>query len=258
MGRPKKPIIVFVLALLAGLYLARHVIAEWTLIGGVKALTGLGLQVKKVRTGLLETWVRMDGLKLLNPSGFPDRVMMEIEELYVDYDLLALLKGTTHLERVRFHLKEFVVEKDKEGRLNLEAFQFLQKQKGSPPPVKARDGPKLQIDVLELKIGKVLYKDYSNGPNPLIRVFDVSINERYERITNPQALASLILLKALTHTTISHLADFDLKPLQGLAADALNKATGMALGAVGGAVETGTEVGTQTLDRLKSLIPSDQ
>jgi len=111
-------------------------------------------------------------------------------EIYVDYDLPAIFKGKVHLEEMRLNMNEFVVVKNEKGELNLDALKVVQAQKeGKKPEAKAKEGgkiPEIQIDTLKLKVGKVVYKDYSGGGNPTVREFKVNLDEE---------LANLILFE---------------------------------------------------------------
>jgi hypothetical protein len=75
---------------------------------------------------------------------------------------------------------------------------------------------------IELKIGKVVYKDYSRGTEPFVQEFNVNLNERYSNITDPYKLVSLIVVKALWNTTIASLANFNLDGLKGTISDTLS------------------------------------
>ena len=87
-------------------------------------------------------------------------------EIYVDYDLPAIVKGKVHLTEVRINLKEFMVVKNEKGELNLDSLNVVQEQQPrkkrakEPEPKEEGKEPDLQIDVLELKIGKVIYKAF--------------------------------------------------------------------------------------------------
>jgi len=101
--------------------------------------------------------------------------------------------------------------------------------KPGAPPSKT---PEIQIDVLSLKIGKVIYKDYTGGSSPKIQEFPVSIHERYEHVTNPQAFVALAVSRTLMNTTIARLTNFDLNTLQSLGNDELAHATKVVTGTV--------------------------
>lgn len=254
-------------AALLGLTALKNVVAKAALIGGVKAAAGLDVAVRQVDVGLWNTAIGIRGLQLANPSGFPDRVMVDLPELYVNYRLLPFLRGRVHLEEVRLQLRELVVEKNAQGQLNLTAIPAVRQAQAHPagasaPPAKA---PPLQIDLLRLQIGTVTYKDYTAGPAPRVQTFRVNLDERYEHITHPEALASLIIVKALATTSIAQLAHFDVGALRGQAQEALRGAVGLAAQTLGSAAGLGHEAGEEaartadkTLKAFKKLLPTHQ
>ena len=222
--------------------------------------------------GLVKTLIDIEELKLYNPKGFEDPVMVDIPQVYVNYRMGAFFKKEVYLEEVRLHLKEFVVVKNKEGKLNLdsltsigaakEAKEGAEEKKETTKDKSKAPLPKIKIDLLKLKIDKVYYKDYSQGDTPTVKEFDVNIDATYENITDPQALVNIIVIKALANTTISSLTNFDL----GSLADGLKgnvKGIGGILSGLGGnGLDTGKDAGAtdkgtikNTVDKLKNLNP---
>lgn len=247
-------ILISIVALLIVFLLAKNMIIKAGVRAGVKAVTGLKLDIDSMRIGVVTTLVDIKGLRLFNPDTFTDPVMVDLPAIYVDYDLFALLKKKIHLEQVKIDLKEFLVVKNKEGALNLDALKAVQAQGGKETTKEARPAtrsPDIQIDVLELKIGKVVYKDYSRGGEPKIHTFDINIDERYENITNPNALARLIVVKALTNTTIGRLANFDIGPLADSISGTLRSGVSLATDAAKKTVDAAAEIGKGTIDTLK-------
>jgi hypothetical protein len=204
-------LLVFVLV-----FLAKDAIIKTSVEKGVELVTGLPLTMQSFKVGIVNTMVGIKGLMLHNPKGFNDNVMIDMPEIYVHYDLPAIFKGMIHLQEVRLDLREFVVVKNEAGVLNLDSLKAVQAQKGAKKPAaeKAKQ-PKIAIDKLELKIGKVVYKDYSRKGAPSIKEFNVNINEKFSNITDPNALVSVIVVKALMNTTIASLTNFDLGGLKG-------------------------------------------
>lgn len=242
-------VVVGLLLLVAVLLFAKNIIAKVSVEKGVEMVTGLRLDMQSLDVGIIETLIGIEGLQLHNPEGYKDKVMVDIPEIYVDYDLGAFFKGEVHLEEVRLNLKEFVVVKNEKGELNLNALKVV-KEEGKEEVVEEKTSvkegktkmPPLQIDVLELKIGKVIYKDYSKGTPPKVREFNININERYENITDSKTFASLILVKTLAGTTIARLANFDLGPLKTQVGETLKEATEITQKTVGEAVEAVKEM----------------
>ena len=249
-------IIIAILAVLLVLSFSKNMVAKSAISAGVKAMTGLKLSMRSMNVGIFRTLIDIKGLNLFNPRGFPDKLMVDMPEIYVNYDLGAFLKRKVHLKEVRLDLREFVVVKNKDGKLNLDSLKVVQAEKGEVPAEKKEKAamPEFQIDVLKLKIGKVVYKDYSQGTPPMVKEYNININEQYTNITDPHSLASLIMVRALMNTAISNLANFDLGPLQANVSETLNQATKAATEAASQFLETGKQLGTGTVESTEEAV----
>jgi len=266
-------IISIIFALLVAVFFGKNLIVKTSVKAGVKAMTGLKLNIKSMNVGILNSLIGIDGLQLFNPPGFVDELMVDLPEVYVDYDLGAFIKRKVHLEEVRLNLKEFSVIKNEKGELNLDSLRVVEEEKeekieGEEEKEKEKTKmPELQIDVLELKIGKVVYKDYSKGTPPKSKEFNVNIDERYENITDPRAFISLIIVKALKNTTIARLTNFNLGALQENVAGKLKETTQKVMETADKVIETGKddvekkvkeaakETIEKTTDTLKKILP---
>jgi hypothetical protein len=182
--------------------------------------------------------------------------MVDMPEIYVNYDLPAIIGGKIHLPELRLALKEFMVVKSAKGELNLDALKTVQAQKEGKAPVEKRAGkaPAFKIDTLMLSIGKVIYKDYSKGTTPEVKEFNVNLNERYTNVDNPYRLASLIIVKALTHTSIARLTNFDLKGLEDTVGDVVASAQKIGSAALGAAKTTITTTEEKAEETIKGLL----
>lgn len=216
-----------VLIIFVGLMLGRNILAKALIGSAVKSISGVGVEIKGLDIGLFKTALSINGLKLVNPQGYQETLMMDMPQVYVDYDLGAILKGKIHLEHLILDLREFVVVKNAQGKVNIESLQALQPKNSGNAKM-----PELKIDLLELKIGKVIYLDYSQG-RVQTREFKININEKYVNITDPLAFGSLIVTKALMNTTISSLTGIDLKPLIKSTGSLLKDGVGVVKGTVG-------------------------
>jgi hypothetical protein len=250
------PAIVF--AILIALFFGKNMIIKTSVTAGVGAMTGLKLSIRSMNVGVFKSLIGINGLKLYNPSGFVDELMIDLPEIYVDYDLGAFMKGKAHLEEVRLNLKEFIVVKNADGQLNLDSLKVVEAAEEEEVIEKSKKEktkmPDLQIDLLDLKIGTVIYKDYSKGTPPKERVFNVNIDERYENITDPQSFVRLIILKALKNTTIASLTNFDIEKLQKGVTEAVKKTAEMALETPGKAVEVGKDAGEKIKETAKEAV----
>ena len=266
-------IISIIFALLVAVFFGKNLIVKTSVKAGVKAMTGLKLNIKSMNVGILNSLIGIDGLQLFNPPGFVDELMVDLPEAYVDYDLGAFIKRKVHLEEVRLNLKEFSVIKNEKGELNLDSLRVVEEKKeekveGEEEKEEEKTKmPELQIDVLELKINKVVYKDYSKGTPPKSKEFNVNIDERYENITDSRAFISLIIVKALKNTTIARLTNFNLGALQENVAGKLKETTQKVMETADKVIETGKddvekkvkEAAKETIekatDTIKKILP---
>lgn len=226
------------IALVLAFSIGKNLIVESGISMGVRAATGLKLSMESLNVDVFRTLIAIKGLKLYNPGGFEDKVMLDMPEVYIDYSLKDFLRRRIHLEEIRLDLKEFYVIKNRNGELNLDTLKALKEEKGQKeekaPSKEKRKAARFQIDELQLKIGRVTYKDYSKGPSPKVTDFNVNINERHKNITHPNTLAQLIIFKALLKTTISDLTDFDLRAIKTKTEDVLGGVKDKALDTIKG------------------------
>ena len=245
-----------VLVILIALFFGKNVVIKTSVTAGVRAMTGLKLSIRSMDFGIFKTLIGINELQLYNPSGFVDELMFDVPEIYVDYDLGAFMKGRTHLEEVRLHLKEFIVVKNEAGELNLDSLKVVKEEeevidKDKKGKSKTRE---LQIDVLELRIDKVVYKDYSKGTPPKVKEYNVNIDDRFENITDPKTFGRLIIVKALKNTTIASLTNFDLGKLQRGISGTVRKTAEKALETPGRAIEIGKDAGEKARETAEEKV----
>lgn len=215
MKRKLITVVIILAAALAVVSLGKNILVKTVVESGVGMVTGLRMNIRSFDLGIVNTVVRIKDMKLFNPKGFPDKVMLDMPEVYVDYDLPALIRGRIHLREAGINVKEFMVVKNADGKLNLDSLKVVRAEKETEKPAAKGKAFEMRIDDLHLVIGKVVYKDYSKGGKPSVREFNIDLNEKYSNVDHPAQLVSLVVVKALTNTTIAKLTGFDLKELRG-------------------------------------------
>jgi len=251
-------IFIGIVAILVVLSVAKDALIKIAVEKGSEMFAGLPIKMRSINVGILKTVFNIRDLAVLNPKTFRfnDRVMLDMPEVYVDYNLPAILKRRIHLYEVRINLREFIVVKNEKGKINLDSLKMAQpKKKTSKPQSGSKGGIKIsdvQIDVLRIKVDTVIYKDYSQGSVPVVKKFNINIDERYEDISGLSSLANLIIVKPLMKTTISRLADINLNDLKGDVSARLSSVQDKALKAVTGARGKITDSGIpkETVDKL--------
>lgn len=246
-----KKIVILLLALVVVLFVAKDFVIKAAVSKGVELVTGCKLNIGGLKIGILKPVVDIRDLRLLNPSNFTDRTMVDVPEIYVNYDLQSIMKGVVHLPELRLALKEFVVVRNARGELNLDALKTVQANKEGKKPEEKPGAkmPQIKIDSMTLKIGTVIFKDYSKGGQPEVKEFKINLSESYTNVDNPYTLANLIVVKALANTSIASLTGFDLNNLKGSVTDVLSGATRE----VTSVVDTAKDLGKGAVDSVKGL-----
>ena len=185
----------------------------------VSNITGAPVKLSGFSLGLFKQAVHMEGLKIYNPKGFPEGVLVDVAKMNVHYDLAMLLKGKVHLMQAGLDLKEIGLIRNKEGKLNVDALKVTQAKQESG--AKAKEPAKVlsfQIDEFKLKMGRVVEKDYSSGaPEPVVTVYDINLEKTYKNITSPQQLVALIITEPMKAAGIQGAQIYAVSALAGVA-----------------------------------------
>ncbi len=243
---------VWAVVLVLVLGVAKNAIAKAVISSAVSAAAHVPARIGGVNISFVAASIRIKNFQLSNPAGFPERIMVDIPQIFIDFDPGALLKGRAHFEEVRLDIKQLTVIKNREGKTNVEAVKPSAKEKKqSHEKANAASGgksPKLHIDKLVLSIGQVVYKDYSAGGEPQVQSFDINIKDReYTDIDNPAQVVSLVMFEALTRTSLSRLANLDIDSFKEGGIQALSKGLG--------AVTDGTDaVSTSAKELLGAIL----
>ena len=195
----------------------RNLIARRVLTQAAQSISGLKLEIRSLDIGLFKPVIKIEGLKVFNPKDFPQGLMCDVPEIYLDYDLGALLRKKLHFRQVRLNVKEVTVIA-KQKNMNVSSLKELVGQKQEKPP-------EVQIDSLELKFGRLIYNDYSAGAPPKVNVFALNIDEKMENIANTSQLIGRLMLKTVSYVDISQFANMDFKAMKHQSKEALQNIT---------------------------------
>jgi uncharacterized protein involved in outer membrane biogenesis len=216
----KIKIIILAIVLLFVFCLARDFFIK-SLIGTVaSSVTGAPTHVGGLSLSVIRQSIKITNFRMYNPAGFPQDILVDIPKMGVSCNLGVLLRGKIHIKRIDFELKEVVMAKNKEGRLNVDSLKITEEKKPGTPEKKAKKPAKemaIQIDLANLAIGKIVSKDYSVEGPPVIKVYDVNLNKSYKNITSVQQLAVLIISEPLKAAGIQGLKVYAASMLTGVA-----------------------------------------
>ena len=178
-------------------------------------VTGAPVHIDGFSLGVFNQSVRISGFKMYNPKGFSRAVLVDLPKINVRYDLGALLKRKLHLVSAEIELKEIGLEKNKEGKLNVDELKVA--GPGENQGNKPSGQMPMQLDTLTLGIGRIVLKDYSFGEEPGVKVYDINMRKSYENITSLRQLAALILAEPMKAAGIQGAAIYGVAMLTGVA-----------------------------------------
>lgn len=196
--------------LIIGVSILKDVIIKGAIESIVYISTGLKMEIKELKVSISKTFIHIKDIVVLNPDNFQDKMMLYIPEIYIDYDLSSIFKKKIRLNDVRIDIKEFTVIKAQDGKTNIDSIKDLKKKSDSSQKQKKSTSKSLnlQIDKLSLKIGKIIYKDYSKGEEPVISEYKINLDSSYKNLTNPRQIMRIIAAKAIINTAIGSFTDF--------------------------------------------------
>ncbi len=198
-------IVVIVAVILLGLIFAKDYFVKTVIEAGASNVLGTPVKVDRLSLGVLKPSIRLKGLKIYNPKGFPPGALIDVTGVAVEYDLPAMMKGELHFPLIVFDLNEMVVVKNQDGVLNVDALKVSQKEEKPQEPKKEKEEKplKMRIDVLTLNVGRVVFKDCSKGGEPTVQAYDVHLKDKtYKNIKSAQEIAALVMVEAMKPTAI--------------------------------------------------------
>lgn len=149
------------LVLVIGLVLAKDLILKAAVERQIRAQTGMDVKIRRFSLGLLSPVVSIEDLKLYNPPEFGGTAFIDIPELHVEYDRLALAERRLHITLMRFNLAELNIVKNEVGHTNIVSMIGASdaRRKRDPKGVRPEDFEFAGIEVLNLSLGKVRFID---------------------------------------------------------------------------------------------------
>lgn len=208
--------VIIVIIILVAIGFIKDLVAKVTVSAVATQITGSKVSIGRMSVGIFRHSVRINNLTMYNPEGFPKGALVDLPRVYVDYDLFSLLGGKLHLPLVDVYLKEMSLDKNKDGRLNVDSLKLADGE--TPKKEKKGQAAKevaMQIDLLNLELGRIISKDYSSGAEPSIKVYDINLKKSYKNITSAQQLAALIITEPMKQAGIRGAKIYALSTLAG-------------------------------------------
>lgn len=213
----KKSLIVIAIVVIAILSLGviKDGIIKTAVTVAATQVTGAPVRIGGFSLSIIGQRVAISGFKMYNPEGFPKGILVDLPKINITYDLGSLFKKKLHLADVEIELKEIVLQKNKEGKFNVDELKVARQEKEQRG--KPSGQMPMQIDIIKLGIGRIILKDYSAGKEPAVKVYDINIRKSYKNITSAQQLAALILAEPMKAAGIQGAKIYGVAVLAGVA-----------------------------------------
>lgn len=135
----------------------------------IRKQTGMDAEIGRVEVGWTEPTFEIRDMKIYNSPGFGGTPFLDVPEIHVEYDRMALLKGDLHLTLLRLNLSELDIVKGKDGQINVFASAKLPRNSSgaiSTPSFKQQTGYDFMgIDALNVSFKEARYIDLQNRHN---------------------------------------------------------------------------------------------
>lgn len=192
---------VLVVALVVILLLARNAILRVYVEHQIHARTGMDAEIGRFSLGLAEPTVTIQNLRLYNPPDFAGTPFLDIPEIHVEYDPVALAQHKWHITLLRLDLAEIDIVKNQNGQTNLFALGLKLPAKKSGGGKITRSGgfpnkPFPPIDVMNISIGRVKFIDLKDQRQNRAQNIDIE-NLVIKNVKSQADLAGLAVLVAL-------------------------------------------------------------
>jgi uncharacterized protein involved in outer membrane biogenesis len=135
----------------------------------IRTKTGLDARIGRLTVGLLSPEVTAENIRIFNSAEFGGTPFLDLPEVHLEYDRLALLRSKLHLTLLRINLAEVDIVKSDKGRTNVLTLKTTTRTKSHPAARFDFAG----IDVLNLSIGKVRFIDLKNPGQTHERIFGI-------------------------------------------------------------------------------------
>ena len=174
-------ILILIVVVFVVLSAVKNTIAQTLISGAISNAAHVPVQIGSTNVRLLSASIDIKKLRVYNPSGFSDKLMMDMPQIFIDFDPSALFKGQAHFKEVKLDLKEMTVVRNKDGKMNVDSVkptsQEKQQSRQEAKPSGGQKAPKLMIDKLSISIGQVKLL-----PGPLYPAWQTSMSMLSKRV----------------------------------------------------------------------------
>lgn len=152
--------------------------------------TGFGVRMQSLYCNPFAARLRMQGVTVTNPSGFPRRDFLDVRDLEVDARPGSLFSRDWEIDDASVHLAGITLVRDARGRVNLWQFAHALRGPAATPPAGSAPAHRFLIRRLTVRVDRVVVADYSHGGRPAVREYTVDFNHTYTNVSDLKGLAA--------------------------------------------------------------------
>jgi len=192
------------------LLISRDLIIKSVVTKAASGVLGAPVRIGGFSLDMLSSTIKISGFKIHNPEKFPEGILVSCPKIKVIYDRNTLFKKERHFLLIEIELAEMGLVKNKVGKLNVDSLKIVgQSDSSSSSPVR--------IDLFNFSIGRIVYKDYTVGPEPVVRVYNINKQKSYKGVPSARQLALLVLSEPMKNAAIKNAQIYGAVMLTGVA-----------------------------------------
>lgn len=160
----------------------------------VRDRTGFEVRMRSFYLNPFTAQLKVDGLTITNPSGYPRKDFLDIPELRIDASPGSLFTRTWKIDNAVVHLAAITLVRDTHGGVNARRFEEGWSGPVAPSSAEGDESKSehaFRISRLALQVDRVVVADYG-GDRPLVRIFNVHFTHTYTNVSGMQGLAAAV------------------------------------------------------------------
>ncbi|OQX82843.1 MAG: hypothetical protein B6D53_03660 [Candidatus Omnitrophica bacterium 4484_49] len=173
-----KKLILVVIILGVIFYFLQDQIMKFALPYIIAKNSNVKVRIAKVDSELQKGYIRLAGIVVLNPQGFKQEKLAEINSVVIDLNLKRLLLNKIHFSKLFVDIATIYIVKGENGMVNISRIK-----KPGTESKKEKRRRQISIDKMHIRVGEVIYVDYSQKPARAKRI-RLNLDKEFTDVTD--------------------------------------------------------------------------
>jgi hypothetical protein len=211
--------ILLALLLITGLvfyYVAeKNLFVKKLLIEKSENLLGLKIEIADLDVSPFATHLRIEGLKISNPEGFPEKEMAYIPSLIMVCDPIKYMREKKmHYYLIDLNVDYVNIIKNKDGLVNLKEIKPFKNREEKPKEKDKNKPGNYYVEIFRLNLGDIYYIQHTPEGAVKTKKYPLQIkNALFSNIDNPRDILDLIVIKIFSNTEIGKIINMNMVPI---------------------------------------------